>query len=133
MTLSKPSRVRILFDDGVCEEIAVSFVGECLCRLEQTPIASSTEARLGDVVEFDPEDGIAKLRRIVERSPYETLTWIVPSGVATSEEYRSFISRIEGEGGRVEQAFGGTVLVHVSPSVRPSIQEALEGFKRNTR
>lgn len=112
MNVGEPSRVRILFDDGVCEEVDVSFVGECLCRLEQTPLASTTEARLGDVVEFEPEDGIAKLTRIAERSPYEMLTLMVPATLARSERFREWLSEVERQGCRVEQAHGGVILVH---------------------
>jgi hypothetical protein len=124
MSLGEPSRVRILFDDGVCEEVAVSFVGECLCRLEQTPLASASEARLGDVVEFEPEDGIAKMRRIAERSPYTTLTWIVSDVVAASDAFGRLAARIVSEGGRVERAFGGTILAHVRPDTVEGVDAA---------
>lgn len=124
MSLGELSKVRILFDDGVCEEVDVSFVGECRCRLEQTPLASATEARFGDVVEFEPEDGIAKMRRIVERSPYATLTWVVSDAVDESDAFGRLRARIVSEGGRVERACGGTVLVHVRPDTAAAVEEA---------
>lgn len=124
MSLAEPSRVRILFEDGVCEEVEVSFVGECICRLERTPLASTTEARLGDVVEFEPEDGIAKMRRITERSPFDMLAWTVSDSLAAAETFSRLVAEIEASGGRIEQAFGGTVLVHVRPDQRDAIERA---------
>jgi len=122
MSLAEPSRVRMLFEDGVCEEVTVSFVGECLCRLEETPMASTTDARLGDVVEFEPEDGIAKMRRIAERSPLEMLVWVVSAELSSTDGFRRLAATIEGRGGVIERAHGGSVLVHV----RPDEREALE-------
>jgi hypothetical protein len=131
MRPGEPSRVRMLFDDGVCEEVAVSFAGECVCRLESTPMASTTEARLGDVVEFEPRDGVARMTRVVERSPYETLTWVAVERLATSDAFARLIVSVEEKGGRVERAFGGTVLVHVRPDEADDAAAAFASLLEN--
>jgi len=122
MSLAEPSRVRMLFDDGVCEEVTVSFVGECLCRLEETPMASTTDARLGDVVEFEPEDGIAKMRRVAERSPLEMLVWAISDELLASDDFQRLAAMIEGKGGVIERAHGGSLLVHVRPDERDAAE-----------
>lgn len=127
----EPSRVRMLFDDGVCEDVAVSFEGECLCRLEETPMASTTDARLGDVVEFEPEDGVAKMTRIVRRSPFEVVTLVVPSDVMASDAFRDWVSGVEGDGCSVEMAHGGTILVHVLPNLKDSVTRSFEDVRQS--
>ncbi len=127
-TFVEPSHVKILFEDGVCEEVAVTFAGECLCRLEQTPLASTTDARLGDVIEFEPEDGIAKMRRIAERSPFEMLTLTLPH--VSSEGFLTWVSNVERDGCRVERAHGGTILVHVLPDRVDAIKRSFDTIAR---
>lgn len=128
MSIEQPSRVKILFDDGVCEEVSVSFVGECLCRLEETPMASTTEARFGDVLEFEPEDGIAKMKRIAESSCFEMLTISLPTSDGRSEMISALVREAEAAGCRFERAYGGTLLVHVPPGVKQSIRASLEAY-----
>lgn len=113
--MSEAATIRILFDDGVCEEVEFEATGDGRVRLLATPTASTTEARLGDVVALEEiEGGIRRFVAIAEPSPYETFAWPEPAALAAAGAFEDLLRRVEETGGRVERAFGGVSLVHVA-------------------
>lgn len=113
--MSAETTTRILFDDGVCEIVASERLEDGRVRLLATPTASTTAARLGDVVALEAIDGgVERFKGIVEPSPYETFSWREPRALAAAGAFEDLLRRVEETGGRVERAFGGISLVHVT-------------------
>jgi hypothetical protein len=113
--MADETAIRILFPDGVCEAVASERVAEGRVRLLATPTASTTEARLGDVVSLEEIDGgVHRFVAIVELSPYETFSWPEPKSLAACGAFEDLLRRVEETGGVVERAFGGVSLVHVT-------------------
>lgn len=113
--MTDETTIRILFPDGVCEAIAFERVGEGRMRLLATPTASTTEARLGDVVALEEIDGgVQRFVAIAEPSPYETFAWPEPKSLGACGAFEDLLRRVGETGGVVERAFGGVSLVHVS-------------------
>ena len=109
--------MRIVFDDSVCEDVEVEPLPDGYVRLLETPLASETGARLGDVIELRSEGSVSRFVRVVAPSTLVTLDWLLPKRVADSDEIRETIQYVRTIGGETEQAFGGVLLVHV-PSER---------------
>ena len=105
--------MRILFDDAVSEDVEVERLPDGHVRLLETPLASETAARLGDIIELNPEGSVSRFVRIVTPSTLVTIEWLVTSRVAHSQELRDTIQYVRSIGGETEQAFGGVLLVHV--------------------
>ena len=129
----RPFPMRIVFEDSVCEDIEVEQLPDGHVRLLETPLASETGARLGDIVELKTEGSVSRFVRIVAPSILVTLEWLVTSRVADSPEFRKTIQYVRTIGGETEQAFGGMLLVHV-PSERvrevtARIEELLAPFE----
>lgn len=126
--MADETTIRILFDDGVCEVVACEPAGEGRVRLAATPTASTTEARLGDVVAVEEiEGGVRRFKGIVEASPYETFAWPEPKALGAAGAFEDLLRRVEETGGRVERAFGGVSLVHVTE------EQAAEVARRHAR
>lgn len=119
--------IRILFPDGVCEAVAFERAAEGRVRLLATPTASTTEARLGDIVALEEIDGgVHRFVAIVEQSPYETFSWPEPKSLAACGAFEDLLRRVEETGGVVERAFGGVSLVHVTKEQSPEILRRYE-------
>ena len=118
--------MRIVFDDGVCEEVEVEPAGEYV-RLLMTPLASNTHARLGDLVELQNEEGdVARFLRIVEPSTLVTLERIVGGETALSESFLALLAEVRAMGGECERAFGGIFLLHVPPPGVTAVEKRLQ-------
>lgn len=117
--------MRIVFEDGVCEEIGVEPLGEGHVRLLETPLASSTGARMGDVVEVAPEGSTFRFQRIVAPSVLITTEWLINAKSTESEELAVFLAQLCRLGGEWERAFGGILLVHAPLEHADEIARAL--------
>jgi hypothetical protein len=99
--------MKIVFDDGVCDDVDVESLGPTRFRLLATPMASGTAARYGDVLELSEEGEVWRFVRIAEPSPFVTLT----AGAVDDD----LLVDLRGMGGEVEVAFGGIIYLHVPP------------------
>jgi hypothetical protein len=103
--------MKIVFDDGVCDDVDAEPLAETRFRLLATPMASNTAARYGDVLELSEEGAegeVWRFVRIAEPSPFVTLT-----ADAVDDD---LLVDLRGMGGEVEVAFGGIIYLHVPPS-----------------
>ena len=103
----------ILFEDGVCEDVETGSAGESRFLLMQTPMASSTTARRGDVVELQPEGTIWRFVAVVQPAAHVTIELTVPTGDGDWSALRTLFDTLERLGGQWERAYGGIVLLHV--------------------
>ena len=103
----------ILFEDGVCEDVETGTAGESRYLLMQTPLASNTTARRGDVVELEADGKIWRFLRIVRPSTDVTIELTVPTGDGSWGALRELFDTLEARGGQWERAYGGLVLLHV--------------------
>lgn len=122
----------ILFEDGVCEEVEAGAAGESRFLLMQTPLASSTTARRGDVVELESEGRIWRFVRVVHPATHMTIELNVAEGDALESPaaLRSIFDALEQAGGQWERAYGGFVLLHVPAPHAAAIQEKVDAFTR---
>jgi hypothetical protein len=104
----------ILFEDGIAEELRAERIGETTFRLSETPLASATTVRRGDVVELADEGKIWRFVAVTEPSPHVTIELVVPTGGWT--ELRDLFDFVAQIGGEWERAYGGVVLLHVPPA-----------------
>lgn len=101
----------ILFDDGIAEELEADRLDASRFRLRETPLASATTAKKGDVLELVDEGKIWRFVAIAERSAHVTIELRVPTEGWTN--LRELFDYIEEIGGEWERAYGGVVLLHV--------------------
>lgn len=126
--MADETTIRILFPDGVCEAVAFESVTAGQVRLLATPTASTTEARLGDVVALEEIDGgVQRFVAIVEPSPFDTFSWPEPKSLAACGAFEDLLRRVEETGGTVERAFGGVSFAHV---VKARSAEILRRYER---
>lgn len=118
----------ILFEDGVCEDVETGTAGESRFMLLTTPLASSTTARRGDVVELAAEGKIWRFLRVVEPSTDVTLQLTVPKDDGDWGALRSLFDALEAVGGRWERAYGGLVLLHVPAEHASSIRDRVDAL-----
>jgi len=123
--------MRIVFDDGICEDIEVEPLSGGEVRLLQTPLASATDARYGDAVELKEEGQVHLFQRITARSPLVTTQWTVTEAVAESAELQDVLSNVRGAGGHWERAYGGMMLVHTPDRYAEKVRQALERIVGN--
>jgi len=123
--------MRILFGDGTCEDIDTEPVGGSY-RLLGTPLCSSSDLRLGDVVELTSEGDIWRFQRVMTRSPLVTLEYLVTRKIAELPDFHSLLEQVRTSGGEWERAFGGVVFIHLPPSFVPRIRSRMaELLKEN--
>lgn len=122
-------RVLILFDDGVCEEIEAEEVSASSWRLKQTPLASSTSARLGDVVELTPEGKIWRFQRVAEPASHVTIELLVPKDEGDWGALRALFDAVSDAGGEWERAYGGLVLLHVPAHAAHAIVQMADALR----
>jgi hypothetical protein len=123
--------MRILFEDGVCEEVEVTHLSAESVRLEETPMASSDEGRFGDVIEVARYEGdVFRFVRLIRRSDLEMATFLVSQKVADDEAFIGVLSRATATGVHWERAFGGVLILHGSPgqiaAAEALLREALD-------
>ena len=107
--------MRILFEDGVCEEVAATYLSSESVRLDETPLASSEEVRFGDVIEVVRHEGdVFRCVRLISRSDLEMATFMVSKKVADEKALTKALSRVTAIGVHWEQAFGGVLMLHGS-------------------
>jgi hypothetical protein len=107
--------MRILFEDGVCEDVEVTSLSSQSVRLEETPLASSEEVRFGDVIEVEPyERDVFRFVRVISRSDLEMSTFLVSQKVAGDEAFTKVLSQVTAIGVHWERAFGGVLMLHGS-------------------
>lgn len=116
--------MRILFDDGVCEDVETKPYGD-FHRLAATPLSTSADVRLGDVIELAVEGPIWRFVRVVEASPLVTLEFLLSREVAESEAFGRVLDHVRDRGGIWERAFGGMVFVHVPPETVDDVKSRL--------
>ncbi|HEX2836108.1 MAG TPA: hypothetical protein VHW00_24095 [Thermoanaerobaculia bacterium] len=116
--------MRILFEDGVCEDVETEPDGD-FHRLAATPLSSSTDARFGDVIELAAEGPIWRFVRVAEASPFVTLEFLLSREVAESEAFGRVLDHVRDQGGIWERAFGGMVFVHVPPETANDVKSRL--------
>lgn len=124
--------MRIVFEDGVCEDIDTEPMTATRHRLLATPLASSSGARLGDVVELTSDGDIWRFERLLDRSPLVTLDMLVTREIAGAPGFLDLLEQVRRIGGEWEQAFGGIVFIHVPPASVAEIESRLsEVFERD--
>jgi hypothetical protein len=121
----KARAMKIVFEDGVCEDIDAELVDGKHHRLLATPLCSSSGAKLGDVVELTSEGKIWRFERVVDRSPLEMLDCLVPRVIAEARELQDLFEYVRQIGGEWEQAFGGIVFLHVPQTSVPDVQSRM--------
>jgi hypothetical protein len=124
--------MRILFEDGVCEEVEVTSLNSQSVRLEETPMASSEDVRFGDVIEVAPyERDVFRFVRVISRSDLEMATFLVSQKVAGEEALAKVLSRVTAIGVHWERAFGGVLMLHGSAgqiaAAEALLRESLDG------
>jgi ribosomal 50S subunit-recycling heat shock protein len=108
--------MKILFEDGVCEDVDVTELSSGVVRLEETPLASSSELRFGDVIELEQDDQrIWKYVRLSKRADHESASVLLSHDVADSRELENVLADITQQGVHWERAFGGILFVHGPP------------------
>ncbi|HEX7809877.1 MAG TPA: hypothetical protein VF608_14170 [Thermoanaerobaculia bacterium] len=118
--------MRILFDDGVCEDVEAEPVDAIRYRLLWSPLSSSTNAKLGDVVELTPEGEIWRFVRIAEASPLETMQMVLSRELAESSAFHDLLNFVRDIGGEWEKAFGGIVFLHFPPASGDEVRARLD-------
>ncbi len=115
----------ILFEDGVCEEVEVTDLSPGVVRLEETPLASSSELHFGDVIELEPSDqDIWRYVRLSRRADHESVSVFLGRDVADSRALERVLGDITHLGVHWEWAFGGILFLH-GPSERVAHARAL--------
>jgi hypothetical protein len=121
----------ILFEDGVCEDVEAGSAGEARFLLLQTPLASSTTARRGDLVELQAEGTIWRFVRVVQPASHVTIELAVPKDDGDWGALRTLFDTLEQVGGEWERAYGGLVLLHVpaahAEEIRAKVDALLAG------
>ncbi len=108
--------MKILFEDGVYEEVRGTEVSPGIVRLDETPLASSADLRFGDVIEIEADAaGVSRFVRLRTRSELTCVSLIVGQEIAESRELRSALVAVSAIGVHWEQAYGGVLLLHGSP------------------
>jgi uncharacterized protein DUF4265 len=118
--------MRILFDDGVCEDVEAGQIDDKRYRLLWSPLSSSTSAKLGDVIELTQEGEIWRFVRVVEPSPLETLEMVLSREVAESPAFHDLLNFVRDAGGEWEKAFGGIVFLHFPPASGAEVRARLD-------
>lgn len=118
----------ILFEDGVCEDVETGTAGDSRFMLLTTPLASSTTARRGDVVELAAEGKIWRFLRVVEPSTDVTIELVVPKEHGDWGALRNLFDTLEQLGGKWERAYGGLVLLHVPAQHGETIRAHVEAL-----
>jgi len=105
--------MKILFEDGVCEEVDVTELSPGVVRLDETPLASSSELHFGDVIELEQVDqSIWKYVRLSKRADHESASILLSRDVANSMELESVLADITRHGVHWERAFGSILFLH---------------------
>jgi hypothetical protein len=118
--------MKIVFEDGVCEDIDTEVMTGSRYRLLATPLSSSSAARLGDVIELASEGDLWRFERVLDRSPLVTLEWAVTQDIAAAPMFHELLEHVRQIGGEWEQAFGGIVFVHLPPASVAEIESRIE-------
>ena len=118
------TQMRILFEDGTCEDIDTEPV-RGRYRLLATPLCSSSDLRLGDVVELTSEGDIWRFQRVMARSPLVTVEYLVTRKIAELPAFHSLLEKVRQSGGEWERAFGGVVFIHLPPTSVPWIKSQM--------
>jgi hypothetical protein len=105
--------MKILFEDGVCEEVEVTELSPGGVRLEETPLASASEVYFGDEIELERgEHSVWRFLRVSKRRDHQSVSIPLGSEVADSEELRSILAAVAQQGVHWERAFGGILFLH---------------------
>lgn len=108
--------IQLRFDELGHESAEVVEVAPNRFRLEHTPLFPTESVYQGDVIEVeDLPDGTYRFLRIVELSPLQHFTWMVPRVFVQSPEYEAFGAAVEAVGGAWEGIMGGVLHVHLPP------------------
>jgi hypothetical protein len=121
--------MKILFEDGVYENVDVSEISRGVVRLDETPIASSAELRFGDVIEVEQgEQGVWRFLRLSKRANHESASVLISREIAGSTELQTVLSQITQLGVHWERAFGGILFLHGSAEQIGKAQLLLESL-----
>ena len=121
--------MKILFEDGVYEDVGTSEISPSVVRLDETPIASSADVRFGDLIEVEEgEKGVWRYIRLSKRADHESASVLISQEIATSAEFQTALSEITGLGVHWEQAFGGILFLHGSAEQVGKAQLLLESL-----
>lgn len=117
--------MKILFEDGVYEDVDAEPLTGNRYRLLATPLSSSSDAKFGDVIELTADGDIWRFERVFDRSSLHTLELLVSQSVAESPASRAVLEHVRQIGGEWERAFGGIVFVHVPPGSVAEIESRM--------
>ena len=122
----EPRVYAVRFADGITEELSLTPLGSGTYRLEESALIHDP-INLGDIIaaESISEDEI-EFVGVSEKSPYETLRWLIAKNLTESEGLPRFLERVVEAGGLWERALGGLLILHIP---RPSAFDAEREFK----
>lgn len=91
--------MKILFEDGVCEEVDVTTLSPGVVRLEETPLASTSELHFGDEIELElGEQSIWKYVRVSKRADHQSASILLSYAVANSKDLETVLADITQHG-----------------------------------
>lgn len=78
-------------EQGVSESVSLTPLGPDRYRAEESSIASES-INLGDVIQAEhvPDNGV-RLVRMIEKSPFVTLRWLIPQNVLSRKGWTNFL------------------------------------------
>lgn len=125
--MSESVTIRLRFDELGHEDAEVVEVAPNWFRVEHTPLFPTEPVYRGDIIEVERlPDGTCRFVRIVEPSPLQHFTWMVPRSFVESSEYEAFGAAVEAVGGAWEGIMGGVLHVHVPPEHVAAIASELD-------
>jgi len=108
----KAVMIQVYIEQGLTESLSLTALGDGRYRAEVSSIFSGINR--GDVIEAEPStDGGIRLVKVIEQSPMVTLRWLVPEGIAESDELGQFLEKVVAVGGCWERALGGLLILHL--------------------
>jgi len=103
----------VRFADGITEELSLTPLASGTYRLEESALIHDP-INLGDIIaaESISEDEI-EFVGVPQKSPYETLRWLIAKNLTESEGLPRFLERVVEAGGLWERALGGLLILHI--------------------
>jgi Domain of unknown function (DUF4265) len=122
----EPRVYAVRFADGITEELSLTPLGSGTYRLEESALIHDP-INLGDIIAAESicEDEI-EFVGVSQKSPYETLRWLIAKNLTESEGLPRFLERVVEAGGLWERALGGLLILHIP---RSSAFDAEREFK----
>lgn len=141
--------LKIIFPDGAeFSPLSVTPLGENHYRAEESAMSLGESEQVicfGDVIELElVSDDVARYKRLVAPSFFETGTYLVSADRAYTAEFSEFAARLVRVGGHYEFFSMGILLVHLPWNVRfdvegelgklpPATEQSIEEFQRRSR